>query len=186
MLTALLMLMSVCMAASGECLHRITGRPHLMSRRKPHLPDPWRNARLLLLAALLSPPLASSAEQEPVTASTSMSTIRDLIGDADCSNDSQCRTIAIGMKPCGGPEAYLAWSTQNTDPAKLQHAVSNYNSVRSKEISPSSDRMSDCALVGDPGAVCSTTSVTVPGSQARGIRGCRLRSIREGARAPIR
>ena len=46
--------------------------------------------------------------------------LRSLIGTAACSSDSQCRTVAVGAKPCGGPAGYWAWSTQDTDAERLQ------------------------------------------------------------------
>jgi len=76
-----------------------------------------------------------------------------LIGDAACVDSDQCRTIEWGAKACGGPQAYVAWSTLRTDEAALKKAVAKFAASRRKEI----ERLglaSDCSLVADPGAAC--------------------------------
>lgn len=41
------------------------------------------------------------------------------IGEAKCSDDQQCGVTPIVQNPCGEPGVYLAYSTQDTDTAKL-------------------------------------------------------------------
>jgi hypothetical protein len=72
-----------------------------------------------------------------------------LVGDATCSDVSQCRTIAFGAKPCGGPWQYLVYSSAITDSAALTAAVARYNAKES-ELNKSEGRVSDCALVAPP------------------------------------
>jgi hypothetical protein len=72
-----------------------------------------------------------------------------LIGDASCNDVSQCRTIAFGAKPCGGPWQYLVYSTAITDSTALAAAVARYN-AREAEINRAEGRMSDCAFVAPP------------------------------------
>jgi len=109
-------------------------------------------AALALPAACASPPAGSLAA------------VTTLIGDAACSDDSQCRTVAIGAKACGGPEAYLAWSVLRTDAQALDAAAAAYNRARASEQAQSG-RVSNCALVADPGASCQSDA---------GVRACRL------------
>lgn len=80
--------------------------------------------------------------------------IRKLVGDAQCKKDADCRTLAIGQKACGGPEAYLAWSTANTDEQALVAAAQRYAKVRRVQLDKPGALMSNCALVSDPGAHC--------------------------------
>jgi len=40
----------------------------------------------------------------------------ELIGEPSCTATAECRTIAFGAKPCGGPRGYLAYSTVVTQP----------------------------------------------------------------------
>ena len=132
-----------------------------------------------MLSAALAHSVAEAADQPE----SAMASIRGLIGNADCNDDSQCRTMAIGTKPCGGPEAYLAWSTTNTDANALELAVTNYNLERQKEIRRFG-LLSNCAMVDDPGAVCAPTAT--PDLKSGGPRACRLRSARQGAANSIR
>jgi hypothetical protein len=116
----------------------------------------------LLLAALSL--TAACATEDAARTGTS---IPSLIGDAACDSDAQCRTIGVGAKACGGPDAYLAWSTKRTDEDALQALVERQAEARRKAISDKG-MMSNCAFVADPGAYCE------PRAGASGV--CRLRS----------
>ena len=54
---------------------------------------------------------------------------------------------------CGGPEAYVAWSSAATDGQRLKSLAEAYAQARRAEAQKSG-RMSDCSLVTDPGARC--------------------------------
>ncbi len=82
-----------------------------------------------------------------------MQQIRAEIGDAECETDAQCHSIGVGDKPCGGPEAYLAWSDVRTNPQRLTALVQRQRAARRAENERSGLR-SDCRVVPDPGAVC--------------------------------
>lgn len=103
--------------------------------------------------------------------------IRRLIGGAACTASEQCRTLAFGAKACGGPQAYFAWSTLVTDAAALQAAADRYAARRRDELR-ADGRVSDCALVTDPGATCGA----VAGGPA-GQRACSLLGGAGGARS---
>jgi len=60
--------------------------------------------------------------------------IEQLIGDAACSSDSECRVIGVGALACGGPEAYRAWSIAKTDARVLEEAVARDAAIRRREI----------------------------------------------------
>ena len=49
--------------------------------------------------------------------------IRNEIGTAPCSGDAQCRTLPLGVKACGGPQAWLPWSTQMGHPEALRECM---------------------------------------------------------------
>ena len=82
-----------------------------------------------------------------------MDNIRNQIGAATCSSSSQCRSIAVGAKACGGPEAYLAWSTSVSNETRLKAAVAAHAGARRRE-DEQSGRISNCMLLTDPGARC--------------------------------
>lgn len=109
--------------------------------------------------------------------------VRNLIGDATCSDDVQCRTVAIGNRACGGPDAYIAWSTQKTDADALQRAVNHYSLVQSQGASVRG-RTSICSVAIDPGAVC----LLVVGSAVDGVtpKSCQLRPVNAAPAQPTR
>jgi hypothetical protein len=71
------------------------------------------------------------------------------IGTPRADNRSQCKQIAFGSKPCGGPWKYLAYSTAKTDEARLKQLVSDYNALE-KQINEEEQLASDCSLVTEP------------------------------------
>lgn len=72
-----------------------------------------------------------------------------MIGEATCSDVNQCRVIAFGAKPCGGPWQYLVYSIALTDSTVLTAAVTRYNTLEA-ELNKSEGRMSDCSFVAPP------------------------------------
>jgi hypothetical protein len=82
--------------------------------------------------------------------------VHSLIGAARCTQDTDCRTTALGSKPCGGPASYLAYSIVGLDGAALEAAVAALNGLyrlRTEALNRAGV-MSDCAIITDPGAVC--------------------------------
>lgn len=79
--------------------------------------------------------------------------LHELIGPATCSADSQCRSLAVGAKACGGPAGYLAWSTAGTDVARVTDLAARQTEAQRREVVASGMR-SNCAIAVDPGAVC--------------------------------
>lgn len=132
-----------------------------------------------LTATLASTVLLSAActanSSSPAAAAPTPS-VQSLIGDAACNDDSQCRTIGVGAKACGGPEAYLAWSTLSTTDAEALRRQADREAERRRAEGEKRGEMSTCSVVPDPGAYCAR-----PAGAAAGARGvCRLR---DGARA---
>ena len=127
------------------------------------------NALRLVGVLVLALADAARADGGGKTALALEAEIRQLIGDGRCSADEQCRTLAFGAKACGGPQAYLAWSTLVTDEAALLQAARRHAERRRADLRDSG-LMSDCALVVDPGASCAPAAA----SSAPGMRICRL------------
>lgn len=88
--------------------------------------------------------------------------IRKLIGTPSCTEDSQCHSLALGERPCGGPEGYLAYSTARSPDAELQALGAVYRAERHKAHTEAG-RASDCRFMADPGALC-RAGVCVPGA----------------------
>ena len=97
--------------------------------------------------------MVSACATEPMSSASLWPQIQAEVGAAACDDAQQCRTIAIGAKACGGPESYLAWSTQQSDGPKLKSLVAQHRSLREAEMRRSG-MASDCSFVTDPGAIC--------------------------------
>ncbi len=87
------------------------------------------------------------------TTAPALAQIVSLIGSAACDTADQCRTVGIGDKPCGGPEAYLAWSSAVTKPDALTALAARHRAARRAQ-NERSELRSNCAVTPDPGAVC--------------------------------
>jgi hypothetical protein len=75
------------------------------------------------------------------------------VGQAKCSGDQQCRTLAIGANPCGGPESYLAYSTLNTDVEQLKNLAEQYRITR-KTLHVKTGTMGACIVIPEPEVQC--------------------------------
>ena len=73
----------------------------------------------------------------------------DRIIDASvCNESTECRSVAFGSKPCGGPWSYLVYST-SIDEEKLLELVNQYNETEA-QYNMNCDAFSDCMFVGPP------------------------------------
>jgi hypothetical protein len=79
--------------------------------------------------------------------------INGLIGQARCEATSECRTLAFGHRPCGGPERYLAWSTRETDGARLQALATRHTEARAAE-DRARGAVSTCIALLPPAVAC--------------------------------
>jgi hypothetical protein len=80
------------------------------------------------------------------------------IGTPNANEPSQCKLIAFGSKPCGGPARYLVYSTAKTNESRLKQLVSEFNQI-AKKINEERKILSDCMVVSEPkaevvGGVC--------------------------------
>ena len=89
--------------------------------------------------------------------SESLDTLRavvlQLVGDPVCDDVSQCRSMAFGAKPCGGPWSHLVYSAQTADSTRLARAVTRYNH-REAQLNRELGRASDCQMVTAPRLSC--------------------------------
>jgi len=77
--------------------------------------------------------------------------INTLANSSVCSDDFECRYIAFGAKPCGGPWTYLTYST-SIDTLQLTDLVEMYN-MTEEDFNMNCDGISDCAFVTPPTSV---------------------------------
>lgn len=98
--------------------------------------------------------------------------IRGLVGAASCTSSTECQSLALGAKPCGGPEFYLAWSNRQTALPPLHALAARYRQER-MAANAESAVVSDCRMLGDPGARCQMSAPSSAGqcvSRAPGMR----------------
>lgn len=117
-------------------------------------------ANLLLASGCQSrsPPVSQTA---PTTANEAdlraeadlLAHIRNEIGTAPCSGDAQCRTLPVGARACGGPQAWLPWSTQMGRPEVLREWADKLATIQRLRHERSGE-LSNCQHYPDPGAMC--------------------------------
>nr|WP_295077113.1 hypothetical protein [uncultured Roseateles sp.] len=133
--------------------------------RSANRPFPLRAAVITALLALAasacgSAPAAAAPEAKAMPSSNNKTSSQALwqqiqaeVGDAACDGPQQCHSIAVGAKACGGPDAYLAWSSKRSNEAKLRALIAAHAQAR-KDENASSGMVSDCRMISDPGASC--------------------------------
>lgn len=82
-----------------------------------------------------------------------LSQIRALTADATCSDNGQCRSLAVGAMACGGPQDYLPYSTLRTNEKEVRELAERYKAERQGQIVKRGE-ISTCRFRPDPGAVC--------------------------------
>jgi len=75
------------------------------------------------------------------------------IGEARCSHDSQCRTLPLGEKACGGPTLWLPWSSTKSNPSQLSLWAHQLAALQRKSNALNVVQ-SNCQYLPDPGAMC--------------------------------
>lgn len=122
---------------------------------------------LLLLGCAGCSAIDSSAPAAPLSAAAPAQTppapgedaasllvrIRNAIGPASCNDSTQCKTLAVGARACGGPEGYLPYSTGVKTGEALEDLAARHAESR-RAAHAASGRMSTCVVLPDPGAVC--------------------------------
>lgn len=120
---------------------------------------------LLMTAACASPP--PPADHSTANTGNLWQQIQAASASAGCDNNSQCHTIGVGAKACGGPERYLPWSSRQGDGADLKRLVDRHAAVRRAEDAREAS-MSTCSVVADPGASCRAGLCTLNPANAPG------------------
>jgi hypothetical protein len=105
-----------------------------------------------------SPPVAKAPAALPAQAALQAemdlhNRILAEIGGAACISHAQCRTVALGAKACGGPQAWLAWSTSVSREATLT-ALTEQLAQLQRQRHAQSGMASTCQFIADPGALC--------------------------------
>lgn len=89
----------------------------------------------------------------PATEAGLMAAILAEVGQAPCQNDSQCHTLPLGAKACGGPASWLAWSGAQARQARLQAWAGELAALQRQRLA-ASGMAGNCRYEADPGARC--------------------------------
>ncbi len=100
-----------------------------------------------------SQPAPDEASQAAPPLDSLRTAVHRLVAEPVCESVQDCRAVAFGAKPCGGPWTYLVYSVRATDSTRLARAVARYNQ-REEELNREEGRMSDCAFVTEPELEC--------------------------------
>lgn len=93
----------------------------------------------------------STQDSEQKALHTSKKAIENLAATSICNENTTCKFIALGSKPCGGPWGYLAYST-SIDDKKLEKMVNIYNKQEA-DFNKKWNVISDCAYASPPTSV---------------------------------
>lgn len=108
--------------------------------------------------------VARAAESDAEAVTRLRNEITAAIGEAKCRNLVNCRIVGLGVRPCGGPEEYVAYSIWNTDREQISILVSEYNLLK-EDLMLDSDEMGTCEVLPEPDVNCIRSQcVMVPGS----------------------
>ncbi len=110
--------------------------------------------RLALLALALVATMGARADA-PDDGRELLQAIERQIGSPRCERDSQCRTVALGARACGGPETYRAHALQGPAAARLEQLAEQHRLTR-RALHAQSGRAGICQVLADPGARCVT------------------------------
>ena len=70
-----------------------------------------------------------------------------------CTVDTECHSVAVGAKACGGPTGYRAYSSKNVSTASVD-ALAQHERDLAAAAARESHQVSPCFMLGDPGAHC--------------------------------
>lgn len=98
-------------------------------------------------------PVQAPGKAAAAPAGDTVARIRAMTADATCTEHGQCRTVAIGANPCGGPQEYLPYSLTRTSEKALLELAARHKAERQGQ-NQASGMVSACRHVPDPGAVC--------------------------------
>ena len=70
-----------------------------------------------------------------------------------CTVDTECHSVAIGAKACGGPTGYRAYSSKTVSTASVD-ALAQRERDLAAQAARESHQVSTCFMLADPGAHC--------------------------------
>ena len=75
--------------------------------------------------------------------------IESMVANREARRASQCHTMAVGAKSCGGPSTYIIYSSKSVDESELEDLVCYYTAFQ-RAMNTEYELISDCALEAAP------------------------------------
>ena len=99
------------------------------------------------------PALPASAATSPELASADAQLDTTLANASACTADTECHSVAVGGRACGGPTGYRAYSDKTVTTASVE-ALAQHERELATEAVRASHQVSPCFMLADPGARC--------------------------------
>jgi hypothetical protein len=115
---------------------------------------------LLLVCALAGAQQPSSDEAQ---LEALRSEIIQMIADAPCVNVVHCRVLALGSRPCGGPDEYLAYSSHTPNKTVLENKALEYTLIQ-EDVQRARSVAGVCTVLPKPQLACIDQRCRVVGS----------------------
>ncbi len=149
LVTALLLSLAACKADDGEGM---TPSLAALSASAPavsaaHVPAPPAIQQISVPATGAAP--ATSPELTAVDAQLDTT----LANASACSADTECHSVAVGGRSCGGPTGYRAYSDKTVTTASVE-AQAEHERELAGQVARASHTVSPCFMLADPGARC--------------------------------
>ena len=113
----------------------------------------------LRTAAVLPPALACALAwgQQPSADEAQLKALRaqiiEMIGDASCVNLVHCRLLALGTRPCGGADEYLAYSSHMANRPALENKALEYALIQ-EDVQRANSIAGICVVLPQPRLAC--------------------------------
>jgi hypothetical protein len=110
-----------------------------------------------LAAALCALACGTAHSQQASTDEAQLAALRSeilaMIGGAPCANVVHCRLLALGSRPCGGPDEYLAYSSHTANRPVLENKALEYTLIQ-EDIQRAKSVAGVCVVLPEPRLAC--------------------------------
>ncbi|WMS88434.1 hypothetical protein [Pleionea litopenaei] len=104
-------------------------------------------------------------EQKQEYAATLLREIGSLVSTQSCASNDDCALLAVGHKPCGGPDEYRVYSKLSTDAGVLKAKAKLYRSLK-ESIQKEQGTMGICMVTPKPVFHCSNQQCQLDANSA--------------------
>ena len=111
-----------------------------------HVPAP---PMIQQISVPVAKPVAASGDLAAVDAQLETT----LNNASACTADTECHSVAVGSKACGGPTGYRAYSSKTVSTASVE-ALAQHERELAAQAARESHQASPCFMLADPGARC--------------------------------